>query len=257
MRTSSEDMWNDKALKLARAVFWVWINLLPMTIDNQRQPDSIQEDATNKPWRTMPSGRLSSEQAKYIMLALYPIAIISSLYVGGWRQSLSLLLLGVWYNDFGGSDASPITRNLLNALGFICFTSGAMEVTLGQPLPPTSKMIEWFSIIASVIFTTIHTQDMYDQVGDSERNRKTIPLVIGDGPARWTIALPMGFWCWFCPLYWHLPYAVWMVSISLGLSVALRTISMRSLEDDKVTFKFWMLWLVVLYSLPLLKQYSK
>lgn len=30
-------------------IFWVWINLLPFAIDNQRQPESIQEDSLNKP----------------------------------------------------------------------------------------------------------------------------------------------------------------------------------------------------------------
>lgn len=117
--------------------FWVWIHLLPFAINNQAQNESIQEDQINKPWRPLPSGRITSHNALRIMFVFYAVSLISSFILGGYRQSLSLIFLGTWYNNFGGADRGLIIRNLINALGYICFTSGAMEVAQKSYLPLT------------------------------------------------------------------------------------------------------------------------
>lgn len=185
---------------LARApaiVFWVWINLLCFVIDNQRQPESIGEDLLNKPWRPLPSRRLSPSIVTCLMLSLYPVAAIVSYWHGNLTQCLCLAFLGFSYNDLHGADISCLTRNLINACGFIYFYFGALQVMLGGPELSVFRYLGWWwlAVIALVVFSTVHTQDMYDQRGDAKRNRRTVPLVIGDAPARWTIALPMVVWC--------------------------------------------------------------
>lgn len=67
-------------------LLWVWINLLPFAIDNQRQPAEILEDKHNKPWQTVPSGRMTRAQAKRLVICLYPAAACVSLGIGGIRQ---------------------------------------------------------------------------------------------------------------------------------------------------------------------------
>lgn len=74
--------------------FWVWINLLPFAIENQRQPSSIRGDLVNKPWRALPSGRLSPQVAKRLTIVLYPLAVIVSSFLGNLPQCLTLILLG-------------------------------------------------------------------------------------------------------------------------------------------------------------------
>jgi 4-hydroxybenzoate polyprenyltransferase len=234
-------------------VFWVWINLLPFAIDNQRQPDSIEEDLINKPWRTMPSKRLSPAAAKRLMLCLYPVAIMASFFFGNIFQCLSLICLGFWYNDLRGSDSSFAVRNFINACGFVCFASGAMQVAVGQHESALRLLGWWSPVIACIVFSTVQTQDMYDQRGDAVRNRKTLPLVIGDGPARWTIAIPMSVWCWVTPLMWKTSAAGYIAPVSLGLIIAIRTLWKRTEKQDKTTFRFWNLWLVCVYLLPLIK----
>ena len=128
------------------------------------------------------------------MLFLYPLAVITSFAIGGLKQSIALVILGVWYNNFAGGDRSCLLRNLINAYGYVCFTSGAMEVAAGVVLPLDVRLIQWLDMIAAVIFCTVHLQDMYDQAGDQIRGRNTVPLVVGDGRARWTTALAMIFW---------------------------------------------------------------
>ncbi|KAF6226854.1 hypothetical protein HO133_008295 [Letharia lupina] len=242
--------------RLPLVVFWTWINLLPFSIDNQRQPEAIREDGVNKPWRPMPSQRLTPRQAKIWMLGLYPVAVMSSAYLGGLRQCLCLICLGFWYNDLGGADQNPLIRNLINSCGFLCYTSGAMEVAYGSwiSLSPGSLLFRWFSVIAAVVLTTVHTQDMYDQAGDSLRGRWTVPLAMGDGPSKITIAIPMAFWSWFGPQFWALHIAAYILPVGLGLTIILRTLILRSVVDDKRTFQLWNLWVVVLYLLPLLSE---
>ncbi|KAL8653588.1 MAG: hypothetical protein Q9210_002006 [Variospora velana] len=182
----------DRILKRTPLIlFWIWINLLPFNIDNQRQPPSIEEDSMNKPWRTMPSRRLSPGSAKTLMYILYPIALITSSFLGTITQCLALVVLGVWYNDLRGSDGNPLIRNIINGCGFVCFSSGAMQVAIGgfqTEVQVSESALQlygwWFFVIACVVSSTVETQDMPDQRGDAARNRKTIPLVLGDGPAR-------------------------------------------------------------------------
>lgn len=230
---------------------WVWINLLPFAIDNQRQPAGIAEDRLNKPWRPMPSKRLTEERARQIMLALYPVAGLVSCCVGGLRQCIALVVLGYWYNNGGGADSSCIVRNFINACGFVCYSSGAMEVALDRRLPWQPQLLQWFLIIGSVVFSTVQTQDLHDQLGDKLRGRRTVPLVVGDVPARWMTAILMSLWSVFCPIYWHPPSGIRAAFILLGSLIALRCLTKRTVSDDRNTFRLYNLWVVFLYSLPL------
>jgi hypothetical protein len=192
--------------RIPLTLLWVWINLLPFAIDNQRHPRSIAEDAINKPWRVLPSGRMSPIQARNLMIFLWGLAIIVSWRIGGFNQCIMGIALGTithsitnscishistgfWYNRFGGSDDSCIIRNVINALGYNCFTSGAAEVALGFSLMPYRAVPlsiaaltepdhkeyilfwKWVAILVAVISTTAHAQDMHDQAGDSIRGR--------------------------------------------------------------------------------------
>jgi 4-hydroxybenzoate polyprenyltransferase len=242
---------SSSAIQILIVAGWAWINLLPFAIDNQRQKGGIEEDRYNKPWRTLPSGRMTPQQATKIMLVLYPMAIMASVYLGAHVQSLTLVALGFWYNDLRGADASWLVRNLINGCGFICYTSGALQVILQQPVLNNPILLGWLATIGCIVFSTVQTQDMYDQVGDAQRGRKTAPLVLGDGLARWTIALPLLFWSWFCPRFWSLPLAGYVGPCLLGSTIAYRTLMKRSVQEDKTTFKMWNLWLVMLYSLPM------
>lgn len=251
----SEPAWAIVA-RAPLVLFWAWCNLLPFAIDNQRQPDAILEDRHNKSWRTMPSKRLTPDQARRLMLAAYPFAVSISFLFGGLAQCLTLVVLGVWYNDLGGADRSCIVRNLINAGGFMCFNSGALEVMTGIPVTRNLTLTIWLVIIGAIVFTTVHTQDMYDQVGDSKKGRRSVPLVIGDVPARRSIAIPMAFWSFLCPAFWNVGVIAGALPCVLGLFIGTHSLLKRGVERDKMTFRLWNLWLTVLYTLPLIKSAS-
>ncbi|KAI9698908.1 MAG: hypothetical protein M1820_007329 [Bogoriella megaspora] len=236
------------------ALFWVWMNLLPFTINNQRSPDAIKEDAVNKPWRTLPSQRMSPQQAERLMFTLYPSALLLSLWIGGARQSAALIVLGTWYNNFGGGDASCCVRNLINALGYVCFTSGAMEVSLGIALPVQKTMLQWFGIIAGIILSTVHLQDMYDQAGDRLRGRSTVPLTLGDKPTRYLTTVAMLFWGLICPMFWTSDLQERAVVLTVAITVAYRTLLYTTTDSDRLTFKLWNVWMALIFLLPLSAQ---
>ena len=244
------------AQRLSLVLLWIWVNLLPFTINNQKHPSAIAEDALNKPWRTLPSQRMTPRQAQYLMLILYPLAVCGSLWIGGFRQSAALVILGVWYNNFAGADANCLVRNLINALGYLCFTSGAMEVALGFSLPAKTRLVQWFGVIAAIVFSTIHLQDMYDQVGDRMRGRKTVPLVIGDGLARWTIVVPMLFWGYLCPHLWSAGSYLSSSSIVLAATVAIRSLLLRTVESDRLTFKIFTTWVTLVFVMPFFSRWA-
>lgn len=246
---------------LARAPlvsFWVWINLLPFAIDNQRQPAAILEDKHNKPWRTMPSGRMTGRQARALMLCLYPTAVLFSLKIGGIRQCLALIALGYAYNDLSLADRGWMCRNFINAMGFCCFASGALEVALRTPLTwdHHHTVLKWLGVIAAVVFSTVQSQDMADQVGDRLRGRRSMPLSLGDGPTRWITAVLMVGWVIISTMYWTPGRGAQMGIAVLGLIVARRTLVYRCCRSDKVTFRVWNAWMAGLYALPLLSALS-
>ena len=260
--------------RLPRTAFWCWINLLPFAIENQRQPSSIEEDAFNKPWRPMPSKRMHPSSAKRLSLILYCITIATSLKLGAFKQCLTLLvggesvastsswvnapvlmLPGYWYNNGGGADCSCIVRNLANAAGYISYASGATEVALGSSIfNVRGSLAPWFGVIAAVVFTTVQSQDMYDQAGDSERGRNTVPLVIGDAWARWSIAVPVLIWSWACPRFWVPSVTGYVLPVVLGSIVGVRILSKRTVGDDRTTFLVWNIWMTSIYAIPLLNQ---
>ena len=242
-------------IRLPNTLFWAWINTLAFNINNQRQTNALEEDRLNKPWRPMPSGRLTRARARELALTAYPLAFIASIALGGGTtQCILLAFFGYLYNDLNGGDNSWPLRNVLNACGFTCFASGALEVALQSHIK--SEMTPWLSMIGAVVYTTVHMQDMYDQPGDSAAGRRTIPLVFGDGLARWSIAIAVATWSWLCPVYWGSAGVGYLAPVALGAVVGLRSLLKRTIEDDKTTFKIYNAWLVSMYLLPLMKSYT-
>ncbi|KAI9711722.1 MAG: hypothetical protein M1820_001866 [Bogoriella megaspora] len=239
--------------RLPKVFLWTWTNLLTFTVNNQRQPLAITEDALNKPWRPLPSGRLTPSQAYYLSLFTYALSITVSLLCGaGLIPCLLLFCFGYLHNDLGLGDVDPIARNALNGCGFSSFAAGATEIALHVRGLDRDAII-WLNVIAAVVFCTIHTQDMYDQVGDKAVGRRTAPLVIGDGAARWSIAIAILGWSLAAPACLGAAKVASVFPVVMGLWIMSRTLGRRCVVDDRKTFKIYNAWLVSLYMLPLVK----
>ena len=238
-------------------MLWNWLNLFLFDIDNQFQPGSIVEDSVNKPWRAIPSGRLSAHQARRLLLFTIPTVFAATLYLGGTRPAVTLAVMTWMYNDLNGADDSLITRNLLNGLGYMCYSSGSMIVAAGYGVyEPNETAQQWLVIIGWIIFTTLQMQDMADVEGDAARGRRTVPLVFGDAVARYSIVVPLLSWSLFCPYFWQLSPIGYVCPLTAGSFFSFRLLTKRSVAADGVTWKFWCLWMTTIYLLPLWKDHG-
>jgi len=238
--------------RLPYAMLWLWLNLLLFNISNQRLPQSILEDAVNKPYRPLPSKRITTTQARRLLLWVIPGVLAASLYLGGTTEAVLMMLLTWMYNDLGGADESYFLRNLINACGLMCYSSGAAKVALDHTrfeLNPVAY--QWILVIGAIVLTTLQLQDMSDQEGDRARGRLTVPLVFGDTFARWTIAVPVVAWSFFCPAFWNLDVYGYLSPVAVGSFLAVRVILFRTVAADKLTWKTWCIWMASLYMLPL------
>ncbi|MCJ1353251.1 MAG: hypothetical protein MMC33_003236 [Icmadophila ericetorum] len=231
--------------RLPQIVFWNWLNCLIFDTANQRLPNSVLEDSVNKKWRPIPSQRLTPNQARRLLLAVIPLVFVVTLYLGGMEETAAMVGLTWMYNDLGGADESYIVRNIINACGFMCYSSGATRVAIGYGEHSlNATFFVWLAIIGAIIFSTLQMQDMADQKGDAARGRGTLPLVHGDGVSRWTIAVPVLGWSFFCAAFWDLPLYQYVIPVVMGGFLALRVLLLRSVEADKVTWKIWCFWTI-------------
>ena len=147
--------------QVPRVMLWVWINVLIFDLANQRLPHSIIEDSVNKPWRPIPSGRMTACQARRLLLAIIPIAILITFYIGGIEETIVMNTLVYMYNDLGGADENFVVRNIINAAGFICYSAGATRVACGHDrYSLNDKAYQWLAIIGGIVFSTLQMQDM-------------------------------------------------------------------------------------------------
>ena len=243
------------ALRLPHTLLWMWLVILVFTIANQRLEESVLEDSINKPWRPMPSQRLTVPQARTLLLCIIPAVYLASLYLGARDQVVLGMLLTWMYNDLKGSDEDYIVRNLINSLGLTTWSIGATKVACGAAGHTLNNVgYRWLLMVGLIIFTTLQIQDFRDQEGDSKKGRRTAPLVWGDNVMRWVTASTIVFWSFASPASWKLGIGSYLVPVTIGSLVAGRLLVWRDARTDEKTWKLWALWMASLFVLPLCKN---
>jgi 4-hydroxybenzoate polyprenyltransferase len=237
--------------RLPHVILWNWLNVLLFDIANQRLPNSIVEDRVNKPWRAIPTGRLNEIEARRLLLGVLPVVFFASLWLGGVVETVALMVLTWMYNDLGAADEVYVVRNFVNALGFMCYSAGSLNVAAGD-YALTPKAYTWLIVIGLIIFSTLSMQDLPDVEGDTVRGRMTAPIVHGDIIARYTIALPIFCWSLYCPYFFQAILFGYTSSITIGGYLAFRILYNRGISSDKISWKLWCVWTMVLYALPLM-----
>lgn len=240
--------------RLPRVLLYNWGNLFVCDLANQRLPEAVEEDRGNKPWRPLPSGRITMTQARRLLLVSLPIVLAINWVLGAWEETALLFTLAWMYNDLKGGDEDFVTRNLMNALAFAQFNGGALKIACGIDQSITALGYTWVILISCVIFTTMHVQDLKDQTGDKARGRRTAPLVLGDGVARWILAIPIVVWSAICPLFLNVGLPGYLITCVLGFLLVMRIFLWRSIDADRKTYKLWAAWIAVLYMLPVIKN---
>ena len=147
--------------KLPTVLLWTWLNVLIFDLANQRLPNSILEDSVNKAWRPIPSGRMSAAHARRLLLGVIPVVLAITLYIGGMEETVAMMVLTWQYNDLEGADENFVVRNIINAFGFVCYSSGATRVACGHGEIVLNKdAYQWLGIVGAIVFSTLQMQDM-------------------------------------------------------------------------------------------------
>ena len=244
--------------RLPHVVVWIWLQLLVLDLSNQRQPEAIVEDALNKPWRPIPSQRITTDNARRLLVVSIAGTFVTSAYLSSPAETLILFTLNWMYNDLGLSGGHWILRNLMNGLGITTIGFGAMRTICGPGCDLNVDSLRWWCFLCSVmITTTIHAQDLYDQEGDAARGRKTAPLELGDAVARWSISAAVASWSVIMPAYAGIDISkhrmAYLVPMSLGALIVIRMLVFRGVQEDRKTFNVWAVWTICLYALPLVR----
>ncbi|KAJ4296869.1 hypothetical protein N0V90_006917 [Kalmusia sp. IMI 367209] len=154
------------------ALALIWTNLLIFNISNQRSPLAIEEDRINKPHRPLPSGRLTSDDARRTLLFATPLVLLLGWAFNVWIETLLLIAFTWAYNDLGGSDEHWVLRNLLIAIGYGLYSCAALRVVAGTSHALTQSGINWVGVVTGVMFVTQHICDIKDAEGDRLRGEE-------------------------------------------------------------------------------------
>lgn len=88
-----------------------------------------QEDAVNRPWRPLPSTRMTKRQATTLRWAM---VVLCLLYSSAYGHRLAYVTVGLFittyvYDDLGFSQ-SPLGKNFCNVGGYATFEIGATKI---------------------------------------------------------------------------------------------------------------------------------
>jgi 4-hydroxybenzoate polyprenyltransferase len=107
-----------------RTVIWIWTHLLQANVSNQTF--SGHEDKLNKPWRPLPSGRVTPKQARILRWSLMVFCLsLSAAYSRMvFIASFALTIVEIVHDDVGFS-GDTVLKNLCNVGGYSTFELGA------------------------------------------------------------------------------------------------------------------------------------
>ncbi|GAP89492.1 putative digeranylgeranylglyceryl phosphate synthase protein [Rosellinia necatrix] len=247
--TALEILW-----RFPLALAFNWYSVFVFDLANQRSPESIQEDRLNKPWRPIPTGKVTATEARRILLATIPLVLLFNYMLGVWRQGFFILILTWMYNDIRGGD--EIVRDLIISVAYGMFNSASLEIAVGggeyTDINISRGGLVWTTMISAVILTTMQVQDLKDQAGDRTRGRLTIALWIGDRFSRISIAFFVCFWSVACVFFWGPRSYGCIAPATAGAMTAYRVLSKTTPKDDATTWRWWCVWTITLYLLPII-----
>ncbi|TFY57492.1 hypothetical protein EVG20_g8526 [Dentipellis fragilis] len=221
------------ATRLAQGMAWIWLHLLQCNVSNQYK--TAREDAVNRPWRPMPSGRVSPAAGHALRWALIPLCVAASLVYG---MDVALVSAGLTattlvYDEIGLA-GHWIGKNACAVSGYAMFEIGATKIMGSTPRLDTTAILAILCSI-SIILTTIHAQDCPDVAGDRAQGRVTFPIYAPEG-ARLVILCATAAWSLLLTRLWHMNAIAGVLFCTFGAYVGLRYYFLRSVAADRQSY---------------------
>ncbi|KZV95924.1 hypothetical protein EXIGLDRAFT_609893 [Exidia glandulosa HHB12029] len=239
--------------RFGTALIWLWLHLLQFDVSNQYT--TAKEDAANKPWRPMPSGRLSREHATVLRWSLLIACNLLSITIATCAgtpdvicisTAMSIAILA--HNEVGLAQ-NWLGKNVCCAVGYMVLEAGTTLITSTTlSLSDDAKLS--ILISALVIASTIQVQDFPDVEGDLAMGRKTFPIAFPRF-SRLATSVTLAAWSLAMGWIWQLHQVMHVTISSLGLWVAIRVLLGGGPAYDRVTYVHYNLWLVASHLLPI------
>ncbi|KAI0644107.1 hypothetical protein C8Q79DRAFT_129844 [Trametes meyenii] len=234
---------------LVNGMVWLWLHQLLCNVSNQSRSEA--EDAVNKPWRPIPSGRIGAGPAVALRWLLVAACVSYSAARHGPDVALASVTLSVTtfvYDELGLS-AHHIGKSACNIGGYTALEVGATKlIGATRELDRLSVNAIWLS--GAVVFTTIQAQDFPDVPGDTLQRRTTLPIYAPQF-ARALTTVALCAWSAVLPAFWGIPPLASAVFALFGAVIGYRFYFLRTVPDDRLSYVLYNLWLAVAHTLPL------
>ncbi|KAJ7580831.1 UbiA prenyltransferase family [Mycena floridula] len=226
---------------------WIWTHLLQATVSNQNY--SANEDIINKPWRPLPSSRVTERQAAILRWCLVFGNLAFSAMLGKrvMYVSAALALVEFVHDDLGLSH-HPIFKNVCNIGGYGTFEAGATLI-LSKDMVLDAVALKALMLTALLIFTTIHAQDFADCEGDKQSGRRTLPIVFPEGSRVYIMLIIVAWSVTLCAI-WSVGTLGSALIVGSGTFVGWRYFEMRAASEDEKSYLLYNLWLSSVNMLP-------
>ncbi|KAF9530948.1 UbiA prenyltransferase family-domain-containing protein [Crepidotus variabilis] len=225
-----------------QAILWFYVHLLGFNLCNQARQEADNEDKCNKPWRPLPSGRISLESAMSLKYAVVIFSIILSTFYGlpAVYASEGLWLFTFAYHDLH-LEENWIGKSVINGAGYGCLALGTVVVA------SESRQVDFIQVLAlltimTVISTTIHVQDFEDRIGDAQVGRRTL-ILLHPRFARCYACATLISWTFYLCKTWELPQQAAIFYAAFALFLCARWLNKTTIKDDG--------WSYVLYNVCL------
>ncbi|KAJ3513367.1 hypothetical protein NLJ89_g2987 [Agrocybe chaxingu] len=231
-----------------QSILWIYLHVFHFNLCNQvRDP---MEDKRNKPWRPLPSGRITLTNAIRLKRIAITACLLLSLCYSPivFYSSAFFAALVPMYHELHG-DQHWLSKNLMNAVGYACFAIGSTLIASADRYKLDFVSSLSIFVISSILATTIQAQDFQDVEGDAEVGRKTLPIVFPN-LSRYTPIISLLLWSLYLTVVWEISIPSSIAFTCLGLIVGIRYYFWRSVKDDEWSYFLYNIWLAIAFSMP-------
>lgn len=241
-RASSPALSALPVVLLKSALYFV-AYVLPHCAANQIS--GVEEDRVNKPWRLVPSGRLTIRQLWTRWWVYSALFLAIGAWLGAFWWALAWQVIVV-LNNFGSATNRWYVKDMWMGLGMVTLMAPAWQIVA----PLTAAAWSWIPVLSLFVFLLVPMQDLRDMDGDAARGRVTFPLAFGETFCRRFLAIAFAVQ----PVVFFLMLRhgrdvvtagiAWSVLALAGWTLAHRVWYARGTKADHDTYQAFCWWFV-------------
>lgn len=223
--------------------FWLYI----YTFCLSDQITGIEEDRYNKPDRPIPMGEVSRQGALWRFWILTLAFFLVGVWFGVWPWTLMWIVATILHNFFGFDKHWFTKNNVVMFFGVLAEVGAAWQLV--APLSTTAW--KWLILTSFAVSATAPIQDFRDVSGDVATGRKTLPIVLGQRPAKLLMCVVMV--CMMVLIYMVLiPLRIGkelccgLLLGGMALRVVIRLLSCTTPQEDHKTYMLYTYWYCIL-----------